>query len=498
VLAFEDLLRIARMREGRLEETPFAVLLYSLARTQSTVVLTMERRQLNKQIVFEGGNPIECHSNLVHETLGRFMVSIGRLSDEVFNSCLAESCARRLRFGEILIEKGLISNEELGRMLQQNLARKLLDGFSWREGVFSLHSEQVEVESPLKVNVAQLIVLGVTKFATQAQIDSSVGPLIGKPLALHPSPYFDLESISLKAAQQKLVAGLRERAMRMDQLAAMGALSYDDLTRLLYALTLIGVVIPADQVPAPAEPAPQPTKASQRQAPVELREELMRRAAGYRRKDALDLLEVGTEANPQEIEERFLAMAERFAPWRLNEPLATSARELFLASARAYAQLSDPKQREELIDRRKRAVAARPTSSAAQRFRVRTTLLDPEVQYRRGLTLINAGEYDKALVQLEYASDLDSQNAVYRSETAYCRFLLSPATAGADALDALREALRIEPGCGLAMYYAGEVLRRMGRFAEAEDYLQRAIKPMAPDRRPIEALRAMLSERKKK
>ena len=53
------------------------------------------------------------------------------------------------------------------------------------------------------------------------------------------------------------------------------------------------------------------------------------------------------------------------------------------------------------------------------------------------------------------------------------------------------EALRRDPGCGLAAFYAGGIERQVGNIAEAEARLRRAIKLMSPDRRPIEALKAL-------
>ena len=123
-----------------------------------------------------------------------------------------------------------------------------------------------------------------------------------------------------------------------------------------------------------------------------------------------------------------------------------------------------------------------------RRQTVRTMLLDPDVQFRRGRTLLNSGHYQEAIKQFEFALDLDSQNAVYRAELAYYRFLLQPRRMGKDALAELSQALRIDPACGLAQYYKGEILRRMGRLAEAEACFRSAIQRMAPDRRPVDAL----------
>ncbi|HYG63243.1 MAG TPA: tetratricopeptide repeat protein, partial [Thermoanaerobaculia bacterium] len=97
---------------------------------------------------------------------------------------------------------------------------------------------------------------------------------------------------------------------------------------------------------------------------------------------------------------------------------------------------------------------------------------------------------------LEFASDCEPQNSLYRAEMAWCRFLQSPSLPNQPVRE-LEETLKRDPRCGLAAYYLGEVLRQSGRFAEAEEPLQRAIKLMSPDRRPIEALKALSAEKKR-
>jgi tetratricopeptide (TPR) repeat protein len=222
----------------------------------------------------------------------------------------------------------------------------------------------------------------------------------------------------------------------------------------------------------------------------------MQLVLNYRRKDAFELLSLQTSASVTEIQDAYLELARKLAPWQFEAPLTERARDVFLAAARAFAELLDPERRQAIIDRRARPAPKAEPEATRDQFRIHTTLLDPEVQFRRGKTLMNAGEYEKAIVQLEYAVDLDSQSSVYRAELAYCRFLSAPATGAARALAELNDTIRIDPRCGLAMLYAGEIYRRMGRLDEAEAWLERAIKPMAPDRRPIEALRTLVSQRK--
>ena len=74
----EQLREIGRLREGSLETVPFSVLLHALALRGRTAMLSLERNQMRKTIVLDDGVPVDCRSNLVHETLGRFMVASGK------------------------------------------------------------------------------------------------------------------------------------------------------------------------------------------------------------------------------------------------------------------------------------------------------------------------------------------------------------------------------------------------------------------------------------
>ena len=500
---------VAKLQEGDLSEIPFAVLLYALARARRTVSIQIRRGPLLKEIFLEDGVPVDCRSNLVHETLSRFMVSTGRLDEATAADAFRESVARSVRFGDVLLEKELVTAEELIKILQQNLAHKLLDGFSWRDGVFRLTASTPDLDSPLKVNVVQLVLIGVSRFATQEQIDGSIAPLIGTSLAVNPNPVFSVDEIKLPPGHKPLVEALQTKAMRIDELAKATGIAYQDLTRSLYALTLIELVVPADQVPksAPAVPESKPqraTKAAVEQptlpaapkVPEKVRAELMELVLNHRRRDPFDLLGVDPDRATTSAHLCFLAFAEKFAPWRYDESLVEKARDVFLAGARAYAHLCDPDRRRALIKERKTATTIAPKATITNQFRVETDLLDAEKQFREGVQLAKSGDLTRALNQLEFAADLNPQNALYRSELAFCRFRLDPEANAMTAAEELSAAIRLDPQCGLALYYTGEILRQVGRFDEAEVFLKRALKPMAPDRRPVDALRSLSQERK--
>lgn len=510
----DQLEAISHMREGSLAEIPFAVLLQALAVHERSAVLEIVRKPLKKEIFLEKGVPVDCRSNLLHETLGRFMVARGDISEEIYQETLTQSAAKGLKFGEVLILDGRITASELYKVLQQNLAKKLLDGFTWRSGDFRLLPEPPKMESTLKVNTAQLVVTGITKFALEEEVNGAVGPLVGKRLFVHPNPPCALDELRMSAMQRRLTGLLMRGGKRIDELAAETTVPFGKIMRLLYSLAVIGIVVPREQMPEVAEgeaPRPvtvdEPAKEQEDLPPVEIdeeeieeqRNEVMKAYLQHRRQDAFDLLEVSEEAPMTQIERKYLDFSRRFAPWNFEAPglwdLVEKAEELFLAGGRAFGELTDAEKRNTLVVRRRNLREEAARTPARDRFAIKSQLLDPEVQYAKGHTLMHAGKYGEAAQQLQFAYDCDPQNSTYRSELAYCRFLMAPNREAETAVDELKEALRIDPKCGLAVYYTGMIYGRIGSLKAAEEHLQRSIKMLMPDRRPIEALKKLQKKR---
>ncbi|MEM7246116.1 MAG: DUF4388 domain-containing protein [Acidobacteriota bacterium] len=506
-------------REGSLETTQFAELLATIARMQESAVLVIQRRQLMKQVVFHEGVPVDCQSNLAHETLGRFMASKGRLQVNEANQYLAEAMTREMDLGALLVEKGVCKEEELPKIHQQCLAKKLLDGFSWRDGQYLVANEVPDVEAPRSMNVAQLIFMGVMRFAGQSQVDASMAALVGRPLKLNPDPFFSVDDIRFQPAQRQLLDQLVREQPRMDQLAMSSGLAPEELTRFLHSLRVLGLL---DGLELTTELAPPPTG----------REELERLLLRDPQHPS-DLLGLPAGSDADVLAGAYLRVAKLCAPWEADEDLAERAQEMFLRAARAYVELGEPAVSGfGVVDEAPKAkpksdqalppptapvtpaapIAPMPSDPAlgtgmlrpmipaasANAFKIETNLLDPAVQHAKGKKLMEQKSYGQAITQLEFAFDLDPQNSEYRADLAYCRYLREPAISGSESLAELKEALRIDPDCGLAWYYSGEIHSRAGRWDQAEQMLRKAIKPMSPDRRPIEALHAMKKRSKGK
>lgn len=531
---------------GDLQETPYAILLVAMALAQKSAVLELRRHQLEKQIVFEDGAPVDCHSNIATEMLGRTLVASGKIREADCQSAIAESASRNIPLGEILVERKLISSTELYRALQQNLGRKLLEPFSWKSGTYSISYDVPPIDSPLRVNVAQLLLTGIGKIDVQEAADEGAAAAFGRYLSLTAEPLFSLDQVRLTSDQQKVVEAARA-GRKFDDLVTSSGIDVDDLNRIVYALMLLGVVTATDQpvteaeapstdtlenpyidnpfavgegdqpgtlatVELPAAPIPETREYPQAKTipaspkiEVATDEEVMSAYLAYRRKDPFELLGVAESDPAETIAKAYEALSDRFDPANFDpstpDGIRDKARDVFLAINRAHTDLTDPEARVALEARRakqRQAAAAAAAAEATQPSRPVSQspqppgpkLLDPEAFCRNGRELAAAGKLREALSSFEMAAECDAQNGTYAAEAAWCRFQLQ-VSPPANAIKMLKNAIRIDPKCGIAHLYAGHVESILGHRSEAAAHFNRAATLMPRDPRPKAALEGL-------
>jgi len=487
----EQLDSILRARSGTLQETPYAALLLALSTHESGAVLRLKRNQLEKQIVFDDGSPVECRSNIATETLGRFLVSLGKITEQACHTALNESTSRGVPLGEVLVEKKLLAPTDLYRMLQQNLGRKLLEPFSWKSGIFEISFDAPAASSALRVKVPQLIFTGIMKVDTQESADEAASAAVGKFVSLAAG----LDELRLSADQQKVVEAAK-RGVAFDEIRTKSGVDPDDVHRIVAALLLLGIFKVTDKHEPYMPPfvakfdEPTPFVAIVAPPPPAASDEVMSAFLSYRRKDSFDLLGVPETEGLPAINEAFLKTSEKFLPSKYPatapDALHDKAEQLFFAAARAYAELADPDRREALIKRR---VKAREQAELAAKAGT-AALIDPEVLYKNGCALVEAGKLRDALSSFELAAECDAQNGTYAAEAAWCRFQLKVSPA-AVTLKRLKDTLRIDPNCAVAYLYGGRLHGMLGNKLEAEAYLNRAAMLLPKDMRVVEALKTL-------
>jgi hypothetical protein len=468
-------------------------------------------------------------SNLLHETLGKFLVEKKKLSEDEYQEALRESVQTGQRMGELLVAKKRLQPFDLYKLMQANLALRILDAFRWADATWRLAGESEPAELALRMNPAQLVLTGCCGFIPFDVVASTLAFTDDQRFALVPRPPHLVSELKLAPKEAKLAQVLRRRPT-FDEAMRESGLDVEETMRRLFALAALGIVDFADAVPAEASTtAPPSTSTSptsgqpERSAATggaeskgtstptgaaveaeeedpELRDALVSAYLDHRTKDPFDLLGVRETAAAPELRQAFLALADRFAPLRFHSAdLRDKAEELLAARARAYGALADAEQaalwrkRRAAAAERVRAATARP--STAEQFRISTDLLDASSQFQEGLKRLAAGNPRGALEQFQFAVDIEPR-PLTRAHLAWARYLVDLPRHAKLALGELAEVVRGDPGCARAHFFTGEILRGQGAPAEAEEAYRRAHRADPGERRAQELAVEMMRAKK--
>jgi hypothetical protein len=142
--------------KGSLRRNPFPKLVRNIARAESTGSLYLLSGQTKKVVFFESGQPVFVRSNVLAECLGQILAQEGLITQEQCDQTLEEIRATGRKQGELLIDKGILSEGNLRYGLETQLRQKFFEIFSWEEGRYQYkaggdgedHGLRLEMKSP--------------------------------------------------------------------------------------------------------------------------------------------------------------------------------------------------------------------------------------------------------------------------------------------------------------------------------------------------------------
>jgi serine/threonine-protein kinase len=123
---------------GDLREHPPLRVVYKLARTKGTGLLTLEGRAgVLKEAYFLDGQPQFVNSNVESERLGQFLLEQKALSPQALQRALSVMHHFGGRLADTLVGLDLLDPLEAYRLLAKQVAAKLMEAFSWQKGKYT-------------------------------------------------------------------------------------------------------------------------------------------------------------------------------------------------------------------------------------------------------------------------------------------------------------------------------------------------------------------------
>src|SRR5262245_24246989 len=158
---------------GTLSTMPVADLLQWLGSSRSTGILTLERNKVTKRFVFRAGHVIACSTSEPSELLGHFLVSRGKIGEDMLRAALARQEQSGGHLGGILVELGALTSAELTGNLVAKAEETIFSLFDMDEAVFRFESGDISAEVvtfPLELRVEDILLHGLQRIDEMREI----------------------------------------------------------------------------------------------------------------------------------------------------------------------------------------------------------------------------------------------------------------------------------------------------------------------------------------
>jgi len=235
-------------------QSPIAETIRKLSSERRTGDLQVRAGRMVKIAFFDHGRLVFAASNLRRDRLGEAMVADGRITEEDFNRVSALMRTDKRRFGEALVQAGVMDRYEVGTAVARQVRRVALSLFELVDGaaVFEERDSAIPLEYMVSLSVHRLLYDGIRSMKSEELVMKGLRNL-DRGVVLAEVPPFPFERRG-RSAEELEVLDLAQRRVTIRRLGWAGSgLSFTRL-RTVYALLAAGLLREADAV----SPGPQP------------------------------------------------------------------------------------------------------------------------------------------------------------------------------------------------------------------------------------------------
>jgi curved DNA-binding protein CbpA len=420
---------------------------------KKTGSLVFRRGEIVKYFFFDKGAIFQVKTNQRDERLGEILVKLERLSKEA-HARLDEFIEPNTNIGEVLKTQGVITENDLGDALSQQIRESLLNVFRFFDAEIEFQPKESFAGAPAesRVSVPLLIEYGIRRMPSD--------PALASFLA-HRTPVLARKTYAyLLTVEEKEILEKVDGKDTAETILRTLTMPPDQFWKSLYLFYCLGVV---DWSGEEAVPEASTDEKERMRKPSESHEDAPRQVAEVLAlRDMLpsmtlyQILNLPKTASDEDIKKAYFQMARRFHPDRFDRQVVAEFKaqihEVFDGITNAYRVLSNKDSRR-VYDAKSGPVAAQEDAQEIYK--------KADIKFRQGKTLHGQGRYDEAIAYLEEAVRMRRDKADYYLLLAMCESKLKAYVKKSE--EDFLKAIQLEPWnpegyFGLGMLYKNEGL----------------------------------------
>lgn len=439
---------------GNLRDISFPKLLCEIYLMRTSGSLRITRGKAKKEILISHGIPTKVTSNLLQEVLGRYLVKVGKITEEQYQQTLSIALKSRHLHGDIMASNGLITKDELTKYLKEQSYLKLLNLFKWADGDYTFYRHDFTSlkgdfdDTPLP----DLIYRGIKSGYSLDRLITELEPYNDYYLA--PST-IKIRSTDIKSLsdQEKWLIDLVDGTRTIKEIIELSPLEFIESYRLTYSSIVLNSLEVREKPKTPSFEAEQT---------ITLDEITSKTLKSYHEmvtKNYLEVLGVNQNDSPQEIKKAYIKLAKEYHPDSYTPdvlPLVEKTlNKIFSTINKAYRVLSNDKTRDEYI----RSLTAPVETEFIDNVQ---NIMNAEVQFQKGKILLKKRDYKNAIEAIEWAVKLSPEEGEYLAYYGWITFLNAEDKKGQDAVKAvkyLKKAALLNPSIEFPHLFLGYIYK---------------------------------------
>ena len=479
--------------QGELTLHPVPVLLNYLYDQRETGRLVMVQEGVNKTIYIIEGKPVNVDSSLRDETLGRYLVKLGKISEEAYQKSLELMMNEGIQQGAALVKLGLLGPKELYRVVKDQSIQKLLTAFSFREGQYRFYQETAFVEKIYRFEFPFQLALkqGVYQYFPETCLEQELAKAGSEPIALLPGFQGRLAVFELDE-QEKDFVPLIDGYKNREALAGLES-EYPFARRLLYLFLLCGIAGPgqklADSLRAvgagektearvemfmPTEGSPEVTEEPEPEVQIkDSPDKILEFYIQLKSRNYLELLGLKPDTDDEQVENAYHELLREFGrdrfPSRMEPEIEAKLEEINTDIIKAYEALRSQERRARYLA----GLKAKEEKPRPQTYLHAENFLQEGMKYVRNRDYVNAQKMFEKAVEL---SPNEPEYYAYLGWTIYCNPELDREEKTQKAKDKISQAIKMNPNMDSGHVFLGKILKEQGDEQAAVREFKLAVK----------------------
>jgi tetratricopeptide (TPR) repeat protein len=231
---------------GSLSAHPIAEVLRRIAAEERSGDLQVNLGSAIKSVYFDRGFVVFAASNLKRDRLGEGMIEAGRISRHEFALASMLMKGTKRKFGQALVQAGVISEEELGREVALQVNRIVLSLFKTKDGIYSFDERgtSIPVELMVSLSIYRILLEGI-RFMTSGKLILAGLPPLNTVVRVAEQPPFTVQTRKLKPLEHTILKSARN-GVPLASLIHRSEADRGHTLRSCYGLFAAGLLEPAD------------------------------------------------------------------------------------------------------------------------------------------------------------------------------------------------------------------------------------------------------------